>query len=277
MVKIIEFRDIPLDQLEIGKAQVRTRDVSKGIEDLAASIKKVGLLEPILVAVTDKKDLFEIILGQRRFLAHRLLKEETITAGILSEKIDELDAKVLSVTENLVRVDLNQKDKIDVCTYLYRQYGSIKAVVEETGLKYGDVRKFVKYPRLDDKLKKLVDSDEIKMDVALRAQDAAEIVAETTGKFNPNEAVKLAKEMKPMSQAQQKKVLDTLSVSEKPSTDEAIEDAKTGGKITQIIITLYAAAHQSLQQFAQEEGASMDDAAATLIEDGLKNKGYLSS
>jgi ParB family chromosome partitioning protein len=276
MAKILEFRDIPLEQLVIGKAQVRTRDVGKGIEELAASIDKVGLLAPILVVQTNKKDEYEIVLGQRRFLAHRILKKDAITAGILSEKINELEAKVLSITENLVREDLNQKDKVDVCTYLYRQYGSIKVVVEETGLKYRDVKQYVKYPRLDDSLKKLVDSDEIRMDVALRAQDAAETVAEATGKFDSEEAVKFAKEMQPMSQAQQKKILDTLSESEKPSADDAIEDAKTGGKITQIIITLGAAAHQSLQQFAHEEGSTIDGAAATLIEDGLKNKGYLS-
>ena len=73
MAKIKTVRDIPLDDLVIGKAQVRKRDVGKDIDELAESIRVVGLLEPIVVAPADKPGKFEIITGQRRFLAHQLL------------------------------------------------------------------------------------------------------------------------------------------------------------------------------------------------------------
>jgi ParB-like chromosome segregation protein Spo0J len=49
MAHIKEVREIPLSDLEIGKGQVRLRDVGKEIDELADSIRKVGLLEPIVV------------------------------------------------------------------------------------------------------------------------------------------------------------------------------------------------------------------------------------
>jgi ParB family transcriptional regulator, chromosome partitioning protein len=49
MARIKEVKEIPLADLEIGKAQVRLRDVGKEIDELADSIRRVGLLEPIVV------------------------------------------------------------------------------------------------------------------------------------------------------------------------------------------------------------------------------------
>ena len=87
-----------MDSLEIGKGQVRLRDVGKDIDELAASIAKVGLLEPIVVAPGSAPGKFEIITGQRRFLAHKKLGAETIMAAVLDTAVDETEAKVISVT-----------------------------------------------------------------------------------------------------------------------------------------------------------------------------------
>jgi ParB family chromosome partitioning protein len=71
MTRVQEVRDIKLSDLVIGKAQVRVRSVSKEIDELAESIRVHGLLEPIVVAPTDKEGIYEILTGQRRFLAHQ--------------------------------------------------------------------------------------------------------------------------------------------------------------------------------------------------------------
>lgn len=222
MVKIIEFRDIRLEDLVLGAAQVRTRDVGKDIDDLVESIRVNGLLEPILVAPAAQEGKYEIILGQRRFLAHHELGAETITAGVLSQRVDEITAKVLSVTENLIRRDLNRKDLIDVCTYLYKQYGTIKAVIEETGLPYPRVREYVKYERLMPELKELVDSGGVDLNAALRAQNAVEAAEEP----NAEDAVKLAKEMAAMSGAQRKNIEQEIENDPSSSIDDVIERAR---------------------------------------------------
>ncbi len=271
MAKIVEFKDILLEDLVIGMNQARSsNDAKKDLDDLKNSIQKKGLLEPILVAPSGSGDKYEIILGQRRFLAHRELNKETIMAGILDEHLDEIDAKVLSVTENLVRRDMNSKDLIDVCTHLYKHYGTVEAVVEETGLSKTKVDQYVKYDRLIPDLKKVVDSGESNLQAALRAQDALA----TEGEPDPQESVKLAKEMSSMSGAQQKRVQKELKDRPTESVDEVIEEAKSGGKVTQVVITLLPNIHNALKLFANAEGTTMDEAASRLIEDGLSTSGY---
>ena len=270
MAQIVEFIDIPLNRLEIGKSQVRLSDVGKGIDELADSIRQVGLLEPIVVAPQGPNGKYEIILGQRRFLAHQEIGLETIKAGILSNHVTEIEAKVLSVTENLMRRDLNRKDLIDVCTYLYKQYGTMRDVSTETGLPYNKVREYVKYDRLSPDLKQLVDNSEVDLKAALRAQDASS----ASGVPNPQETVKLAKELSGMSSAQQKKVQKELEEDPTESVDTVISRAKGSGKVLQVVVTLGQLAHTSLQSFAHDEGTVLDDAAAQLIEEGLVSKGY---
>ena len=205
MARIREVKEIPLRDLTIGRGQVRLRHVSKEIDELADSIRVVGLLEPIVVCEAEAAGKYEIITGQRRFLAHQELQAEHIMSAILDERVDEQTAKVLSVTENLVRRDLDSKDLIDACTYLFRKYGSIRAVSEETGLAYQKVSKYVKYDQLIKPLRKLVDNGTVQLQTALRAQRAASV----SGDVNPEEAVEFAIEMQPLSGIQQSKIIQT--------------------------------------------------------------------
>ena len=66
MAKLKEFKEIKLQDLAIGKGQVRLSEVGKDIDELAESIKKQGLLQPIVVCPAEKEGKYEILLGQRR-------------------------------------------------------------------------------------------------------------------------------------------------------------------------------------------------------------------
>ena len=67
MAKILEYRDIPLDDLVIGHGQVRTQNPGQEIDDLAQSIKTQGLLQPIVVCPAREVGRWEILVGQRTF------------------------------------------------------------------------------------------------------------------------------------------------------------------------------------------------------------------
>jgi ParB family chromosome partitioning protein len=264
-------KDISLDDIVISTGQVRVRDAGKEIDELAASIQKMGLLEPIVVCPAEKAGKYEILTGQRRFLAHRQLKRKTIRATVLSKRVDDATAKALSLTENLVRRDLHSRDLIDACTSLYKKYGSIAAVAEETGLPYSKVSQYVKYERLGAELRKLVDAGQVDLKTALRAHDAASV----SGQYQAKEAVKFAKEMATMSGAQQDRIIKKKSEEPDASADEIIESAKSGDKVVQVLVTLGQQAHTSLQAYARAEGTSQDNAAADLITEALTGKGYL--
>jgi len=128
-----------------------------------------------------------------------------------------------------------------------------------------------KFDRLVPALKKLVEAGELNMKVALRAQDAAAAGGEGA---DEKEAVKLAKEMTSMSGVQQKKLVQERAENPDAPVDDSIEAAKTGAKITQVIVTLSSEIHRSLQLHAQSESVTQDEAAASLIEEGLAAKGF---
>ena len=108
----------------------------------------------------------------------------------LDDRVDEAEAKAISITENLVRRNLSGPELIDGITFLYNKYGNAKAVHESTGIPYNDVRQYVKYPRLSAGLKKLVEKGDVDLKVALGAQDLAE---RRGGKAGERELAKLPK------------------------------------------------------------------------------------
>ena len=272
MVKIVEYLDIPLDNLVIGKGQAGTQNLSKGIEELAESIEAQGLLQPIIVCAAREQGKWEILAGQRRFLAHKHLRRSAISAAVLDERVDEGKAKAISVTENLLRRQLSGKELTDAITYLYNFYGSIRAVVETTGLKRSKVQDYVKYPRLLPELRQMVDDGTVNINAAVKAQDASN---NEDGDPDPEIAITLAREMQPMSGVQRNKVMEERKENPERSVDEVIERAKAGSKVVQIVATVTKVTHEALRQFAKEEGSNQDEAAAVLIEEALVGRGLL--
>jgi len=272
MAKIVEYRDIPLDLLVIGKGQVRTVDPGRDIDGLAKSIDAQGLLQPIVVCPAHQDGKWEILTGQRRFLAHKMLERDSIAAAVIDERVSEAEAKAISITENLIRRKLSGKELIDGVTYLYNKYGNAKTVADTTGLPYLKILEYVKYPRLKTGLKEMVDGGEIDVNVALRAQDACR---NENGEINVEEAIQLAHEMKPMTNVQRKSIVKERKANKNSPIHDVIEQAKSGTRISQIVVTVTEDTHQAIRRFAKEEKITQDGAASTLIEEALSGRGLL--
>lgn len=272
MAKIVDYKDIPLDDLVIGRGQVRTTKPGRGLDELVQSIRVQGLLQPIVVCQARKPGKWEILTGQRRFLAHKALQRKTIAAAVLDHRVTEQEAKAISITENLIRRRLSGKELKDGIRYLYNIYESITDVVEATGLSRELVRDYIKYPRLVPELKKLVDNEVVDINAALKAQDASE---NELGEPDVEVAVKLAEDLQPMSGVQRKKVVRERKENPKKPIEDVVEDAKTGGKVIQVIATVTSTVHRAIQSVASEEDVTQDEAAAGLIEEALTGRGLL--
>ena len=270
MAKIVAYREIPLDSLRIGQANARTHDVGKEIEELAESIRVHGQLHPILVCEAREPDKWEILAGQRRFLAHRHLKKETISAAVLDGRVDSYEAKAISVIENLSRLPLTGWVFKNAIGHLYDKYGSVKEVAEATGISQAKIRLYVKSRRLIPELKRML--DEIDINVALDAQDAA---AADDGQPDPDVAVKLAREMTPMTNVQRRKLTKARMESPEKPIDDVIEEAKTGAKVVQVVATVTQATHSAIRRYAREEKTNQDEAVVALIEEALTGHGLL--
>ena len=270
-MKIIEYRDVPLDQIEIGLSQARTRDVEKNLDDLARSMSKVGLLEPIVLAPAEDEAGYEVITGQRRYLAAERLAWTSIRAGILDGRPDSDVSKAISLTENMVREDMSTKDYIDACTTLFRRYGTVKAVSEELGLPLNKVRQYVKFEQLIPELKKAVDEHGLKMDVALRAQKAATV---QEGEIDDARALALAEEMKSLSGLQRKQLEKAAEANPSASTEEIIEVGRRQPKETRLVVILTTEIRDALGRYATDEGTDPAVAAADIIEGKMVASGY---
>jgi ParB family chromosome partitioning protein len=94
--------EIPLEKVVPNPQQPRTQFDPAGIDELAASIARHGVLQPIVVSRTG--DEYELIAGHRRVLAARAAGRTTIPAVIREDVKDRLE---LALVENLQRTDLN--------------------------------------------------------------------------------------------------------------------------------------------------------------------------
>jgi ParB family transcriptional regulator, chromosome partitioning protein len=97
--------DLPLDAVEPNPDQPRRRFDAEALDELAASITSVGLLEPIIVRPSAVPGRFTIIAGERRWRASRLAGLTTVPA-IVRDDLDDRSAFELSMIENVIRADM---------------------------------------------------------------------------------------------------------------------------------------------------------------------------
>ena len=95
---------LPISQLQAGKYQPRTRMDEGALNELAASIKTQGIMQPVLVRPVDG-GRYEIIAGERRFRAAQLAGLEEIP--VLVREVDDQAAAAMALIENIQREDLN--------------------------------------------------------------------------------------------------------------------------------------------------------------------------
>lgn len=266
VAKILEVREVSLDTLVVGEGQARIRKVDAGIDELATSIRIHGLLEPILVC-PGGDGTFEVLAGQRRVLAHERLGWDKIMAAISDEPVDEVSAKAISLSENIIRRDLDTKDVIDACTKLYRKYGSARAVADESGIPYAHVLKHLKYDRLDPQLQRRVDTGEVDLNAALKAQDA---VASGDGQTNSDEAVDLAEALTTMNSAERRQILREKAASPEKKIRDILQNYwKEHEKNRQLLVTLPDSVHRAIQRRAKHSRLTQDEVAARLICDAV--------
>lgn len=101
---------IPVDKVHPNRFQPRQVFNDESIKELAQSIQKHGLAQPIIVSRDGEKDTYELIAGERRLRASKFAGLREIDA-VIRPKIDEKDRMTLSLIENIQREDLNAIDQ----------------------------------------------------------------------------------------------------------------------------------------------------------------------
>lgn len=114
-----ELRQIPIDQLQRGKYQPRTHMNAEALEELAASIKAQGVVQPIVARPLDAGN-YEIIAGERRWRAAQLAGLETVPAVV--RQIPDEAAIAIALIENIQRENLNPVEEANALTRLIDEF-----------------------------------------------------------------------------------------------------------------------------------------------------------
>ena len=144
------IRMIPLDRIDPNPQQARSE--LGNIDELMASIRSKGVLEPILVR--PKKDRYEIIAGERRFVASRRVGLTEIPAIEMNVKDNE--AMELALIENLQRKDLDVFEEADGLNALVEIYRYNHAqLAEKIGKARSTITEIINVARIPKKLRDL--------------------------------------------------------------------------------------------------------------------------
>ncbi|GGI86717.1 ParB/RepB/Spo0J family partition protein [Legionella impletisoli] len=152
---------MPLTQLQPGKYQPRRGIEESGLMELAESIKKQGLLQPIVVREVGS-DHYEIIAGERRWRACKLAGLTEVSTII--RQVDDETATAMALVENLQREDLNAMDQARAMQRLIDEFDlTHQQVAELLSKSRAAVSNFLRLMQLCDEVKTLLEHGDLDM------------------------------------------------------------------------------------------------------------------
>ena len=116
------LREVPISHIRPNMYQPRSHFDEESMSSLAASIREVGLLQPVLVReLKDEEDSYELIAGERRWRAARRAGLQTIP--VLVQVADDVASLERALVENLHREDLNALEEAAAYQQLIDEFG----------------------------------------------------------------------------------------------------------------------------------------------------------
>ena len=195
-------QNIKIIEIEPNRNQPRRSFPTESIEELAKSIEKYGVIQPIIV--TKQDGYYEIIAGERRWRASKKagLKE----MPCIVRESDERKNKEIALIENIQREDLNPIDKARGFRQLLDDYGMTQQQLADTiGLNRTTVTNTLRLLNLDERVLKLAvegklteghcrsllcyDDPDMQYDMALRIIEKGETVRDIEQKVQDKKKV----------------------------------------------------------------------------------------
>ncbi len=120
------IKQIGVEQLIANRANPRVDFDDSQLEDLAASIKEKGVMQPLLVRQNkDNKDVYEIIAGERRWRAAQ--RAGLSQVPVIVKQVDDKEALELAIIENIQRENLNSIEESKGYAQLIEQFNYTQA------------------------------------------------------------------------------------------------------------------------------------------------------
>lgn len=153
---------VKLDQIDRPGLIARESIDPEKIRELAESIRESGLLQPVILRPVNGR--FEMVAGDRRFLAHKLLGLKEIKAIV--KKLDDRETVILRGIENLQRENLTPSEEGKFYATLFEEGGlSQKEITRRTGKTEKTVRRLIWFSKFPEPVRRAVDLKQVSLNV----------------------------------------------------------------------------------------------------------------
>ena len=145
--------EVELDMIEPNRKQPRKYFDEAALEELAASLKNYGMIQPIVVK--ENGDYYEIIAGERRWRAAKIAGLAKVPVVI--KKWEEGEAFEAALVENLQREDLNPMEEAESYQRLQEEFGlSQEKIAEKVGKSRSAITNSLRLLQLDPRVRNFV-------------------------------------------------------------------------------------------------------------------------
>jgi len=267
--------DVELTDIVVSECNARQTGKNAGISELADSIRQLGLLQPV-VLLDAQEPPFDLIVGQRRFLAHRdVLAQEhkrwQSIRAVFQPRRDETALIASSLSENMMRAQLNHADAMSAVTKLYERLGrDDRTVAKATGLSLKRVRQYIDIDAYaSEEMKRKLAANEVSVDDVKRALKAAQ--------WNLKKAERLLDMMAEydLTVHQKKHLVEFGQSHADASPEDILTDAQKPRVERTVLVSLPDALQAALQQAVDELAMAPEEVACQALEDWLSAQGFL--
>lgn len=156
-----DVQHLRVDAVVPNRYQPRQTFSPEELDELAASLKQSGLLQPILVR--RKGDgIYELISGERRWRASKAAGLETIQA--LVRNCSDEESMVLALVENLQREDLNPLEMAKAYHRMVVEFGLTQEVIaQRVGCERSSIANIVRLLNLPQDVQQLIETDQLSL------------------------------------------------------------------------------------------------------------------
>jgi len=260
--------DVPLKEIEVSGDNVRQSEPERDLQELADSIRKHGQLQPAVLMGTFGKPPYQLIVGQRRFLAHRMLKLPAIKA-LFIPKMSTAEAKVCSLVENMCRAELTYNDTADAITWLFKRFGGdAKRVHRETGISVQKINQYVHIEdRASEKTKQELRKGKVsRVDVHRALQAAHDDI---------DKADELLEKMRGYDRYEKSRLVEYGKTHPGASVAQLVRHAEEPEVERNLIVKLPDHVRKALQAAAKAMSMDPDEVAARAVEEWLSDQGFM--
>jgi len=166
----LEF--VPLDKLSVSKTNMRYAKKAPDVSDILPTLRKRGVIQPVLVRPNCSPGCFEIVAGYRRFTAAGIVADERRAANEDIEPMpcailddgDDADAIEASLIENMARLDASEVKRWETFTRLVKEGRSVEDIAATFGLPDLSVRRILALGNLLPRIRALYADEDIDRD-----------------------------------------------------------------------------------------------------------------